>query len=112
PTTGPGVSWFYIGQGVNLFTSNMATKRAGTAIVQTINYAANSITVDALPTSGVTGDVVVAEGLTAGAGLAQGLFGFAYHISAATTGTYQAVNRANYPELWAQEVAAGGAQLS
>ncbi len=112
PTTGPGVAWFYPGQGIELFTSNMTTKRSGVAIVQTVDPVASQITVDALPTSGVTGDVAVIEGLTAGAGLAQSLFGLAYHISSANTGTWQSVNRANYPEVRATEYAAGGAALA
>ena len=112
PTTGPGVSWFYAGQGIELYTSTFATKRAGVAIVQTIDPAASTITVDALPTNGVTGDVAVVEGLTQGAGLAQGLYGLDYHINSANTGTWQNVNRADYPEVRSVEYPAGSAALS
>jgi hypothetical protein len=112
PATGPSTSWFYVGQGVNLFTSNMATKRVGTATILKIDPVAHTLLVDALPSSGVTGDVIAIEGLTAGAGLAQSLFGLNYHISSANTGTWQAVNRADYPEVRAEEYDAGGAMLA
>ena len=112
PATGPSTAWFYVGQPVELFTSNMVTKRTGVAIIQTIDPVAHTLTVDALPTGGVSGDVIAIRGLTAGAGLAQSLFGLDYHINSANTGTWQSVNRANYPEVRAEEYAAGGAMIA
>jgi hypothetical protein len=112
PATGPSTAWFYVGQGVELFTSNMATKRVGVAIITKIDPVAHTLTVDALPSSGTTGDVIAIEGLTAGAGLAQSLFGLGYHVSSANTGTWQSVNRADYPEVRAEEYDAGGAAMA
>jgi len=107
-----GVAWFYTGQGVEMYTANMVTKRTGTAIITAIDPAALKITIDALPTGTIATDVVVIEGLTAGAGLAQTLYGLAYQVSSASTGTSQGLNRANYPEIRSEEVPAGGAALS
>jgi hypothetical protein len=112
PATGPSTAWFYVGQPVELYTANMVTKRTGVAIIQTIDPVAHQLTVDALPTSGVSGDVIAIRGLTAGAGLTQSLFGLDYHINSANTGTWQSVNRANYPEVRAEEYAAGGAMIA
>jgi hypothetical protein len=107
-----GTAWFYTNQGVEMYTSTLATKRTGTAIVTAIDPKAVTITVDALPTGTSVNDVVVIEGLAAGAGLAQTLYGLAYQISSANTGTSQGLNRALYPEIRSEEVAAGNVALT
>jgi hypothetical protein len=107
-----GTSWVYTGQGVEFYTANMATKRTGTGVILAIDPVALTVTLDALPTGTIATDVMVIEGLAAGAGLAQTLYGLAYQVSSATTGTRQGINVANYPEFRSVEYPAGTTALS
>jgi hypothetical protein len=99
-----GVAWFYVGQGIETYTASLATKRTGTAIIQSIDPVAKTGT--------IATDVAVLEGLAAGAGLTQSFSGLAYHANSSSSGTWQGVTRANYPEVRAVEYAAGGAALA
>lgn len=82
---------------VQLYDSTFATQRTGTATIQAVNYEAGTITVDALPTGGVSTDLVVIEGLS-GASPAS-LNGIPVFQSNATTGTTLGLTRSSYPEI-------------
>jgi hypothetical protein len=107
-----GVAWFYIGMGVNAYTSSLATQRVGTAVIQQIDPVAKTVTLDILPAGTIATDVLVIEGLAAGAGLSQTLYGLQYHASSSSSGTWQGVARGSYPEVRAIEYASGGAALA
>lgn len=85
------------GQTVNLYDSTFATKRVGNAVVTAVNYAAGTIVVDALPTGGVSGDLVVIEGLSGASPVS--MYGISYHQSDATTGLWLTLDKALNPEL-------------
>lgn len=95
---------------VELYDSTFATKRAGVATVLTVDYLNSQITVDALPAGGVSGDLIVHEGLS-GANPTS-LFGIPYFQSDATSGTTLGLNRANYPEIRTMRVNAGSTFLA
>ncbi len=115
-----GTSLFYSGQYIYAFTSAaLTTKRtgggsdaAGTMIVTAIDPAALTVTVSVIATSTATGDVITIQGIIAGSGTAQSLFGIPYHQSSANSGTWLNLNRATYPEIRTPEVVAGSAALT
>lgn len=111
-TGSQGVAWFYVGQGVEFYTSTLATKRAGTAVITMIDYDNSQITLDAAPAGASNGDVIVIEGLAEGGGLTQSLYGVAYQVNSAATGIRQGINVANYPEFRSVEVAKATTDLA
>jgi hypothetical protein len=98
------------GMRVQLYDSTFATQRAGVAIVQTVNYTAGTITVDTLPTGGVSGDLVVHEGLSGANPVS--LNGIPVFQSDSTSGTTLGLTRSSFPEIQAQRINAGSTFLS
>lgn len=95
---------------VQLYDATFTTQRTGTATILTRNDNTAQITVDQLPVGGVSGDLIVIEGL-AGASPTS-LFGIPYFQSDATSGTTLGLNRALYPEIWTPSYNAGSAVLA
>lgn len=115
-----GVALFYSGQTIFAFTSAaLTTKRntggsdtLGSMLVTAIDPSALTVTVAAIATSTATSDVLTIQGIVAGSGTAQSLFGIPYHQSSANSGTWLNLNRATYPEIRTPEVVAGSAALT
>ena len=90
-----GARLLHLGQKVQVFTSNFATNRGPC----TVNSIANtlggtqSITVDAVPTGTVAGDIIVVDGLATGND--PFINGIPVFHSRATTGTLMGLSRAN-----------------
>ena len=90
-----GARLLHLGQKVQVFTSNFATNRGPC----TVNSIANtlggtqSITVDAVPTGTVAGDIIVVDGLATGND--PFINGIPVFHSTATTGTLMGLSRAN-----------------
>lgn len=120
-TTVAGTTWtlggnfktllMHRGLRVDLYDSTFATKRAGgPATVVQVNYTAGTITVDVLPTGGVSGDLIVHEGLSGANPVS--LNGLRTFQSDSTAGTTLGLTRASYPEIQAQRINAGSTFLS
>lgn len=105
---------FHVGMKVLLADSGLTTLRTGTATITIVDDANGKITVDVNPTGIANTDVILVEGSTVSAGsvTSTALFGIPYHQNATQSGTWLNLNRANYPEVWTGNVAAGSALLS
>jgi len=109
PTGAVGV---YVGQNVSVYSANLVTNRGAFNVlnVDTVS-ATQTITGDATPAGTIATDVLVYEGLTGANPV--GIFGLKYHQSAATTGTWQNLNRATFaPFLTTPSVNASSAALT
>lgn len=93
---------------VNIYNAALSTNRTPGA-ERTINFhdLANNI-IDVTPSlaTGIATDKVVVSGLTAAPPVS--VLGIPYHHSNASSGTWLGLNRANFPEIRANRVAAGG----
>lgn len=108
-----GAALVYPGQTINLYTSDLATKRSGDAVVVSVDTVGSTqlIVVDANPTGIANGDLVVHEGLSGASPVS--LYGLRYHHTNAVTGTWLNLNRATYPTVLATpRVNAGNAALT
>ncbi len=107
----PGAALVYVGQTIQIYDSTLTTNRGTCNVVAADPITAQTITVDALPTGTVAGDVIVHDGLTGAQPVS--LFGVKYHQNNATTGTWLNLNRATYPvQLATPRVNAGNAALT
>lgn len=116
-TTNPhGVQLLYFNQKVSIYDTTLATNR-GTATITAIDYDAQTLTVTTGGNEGtvtlaniVATDVILPDGVTGATPTS--LFGLKYHQSAAATGTWLNLNRANFPEVRTPTFNAGGASLT
>lgn len=91
------IDGLYIGQDVSTYDSTLATKRAEEREILTIDVETKTLTVSGTVTGHTNTDVILASGLT---GANPAVFrGLKYHHSNASTGTWQNLNRAIYPEV-------------
>lgn len=107
-----GAALVYDGQTVAVYNAALTTFR-GTANVTSHDPVSSSqtITLDAAPAGTVATDVLVYDGLGGGANPV-GIFGLAYHMNSAKTGTWLQLNRATYPtQLSTPSVNAANAAL-
>jgi hypothetical protein len=107
---GFGARLLRFGDNVNTYDATLATQRANVGGVEpsiiAIDYVAKTITLSALPAGTVTTDKVVISGLSGANPVS--LLGVPYHHSNASVGSWLGFNRANFPEIRANRVAAGG----
>jgi hypothetical protein len=107
----PGAALVYVGQTVQVYDSTLTTNRGTCNVVAADPITAQTITVDAVPTGTVVGDLLVHDGLSGAQPVS--LFGIKYHQNNATTGTWLNLNRATYPvQLATPRVNAGNAALT
>jgi hypothetical protein len=93
---------------VNIYNAALSTNRTAGA-ERTINFhdpAANIADVFPSLATGIATDKVVVSGVSATPPVS--VLGVLYHHSNASTGTWLGLNRANFPEIRANRVAAGG----
>ncbi len=112
---GFGVKLLRYAQDIAIFDSTLATNRtSGTDKTITSYDLANKTIQTATATAGATsGDKVVVGGLGNVTGTdVVSINGVPYHHSSAATGTWQAMNRANYPEIRANRVNASSGSLA
>lgn len=115
-----GTSLFYVGQTIFAFTSSaLTTKRntggndtVGSMKVVAIDPVALTVLVDTIATSTATNDVLTIQGIIAGSGTAQSVFGIPYHQNSSNSGTWLNLNRATYPEIRTPEQVAGSQALT
>ena len=106
-----GAALVYVGQTIQVYDTTLTTNRGTANVTAADPISAQTITVDALPTGTVAGDVIVHDGLSGAQPVS--LFGVKYHQNNATTGTWLNLNRATYPvQLATPRVNAGNAALS
>jgi len=106
-----GAALVYVGQTVQVYDSTLTTNRGTCNVVAADPITAQTITVDAVPTGTVGGDLLVHDGLSGAQPVS--LFGIKYHQNNATTGTWLNLNRATYPvQLATPRVNAGNAALT
>jgi hypothetical protein len=106
-----GAALVYVGQTVQVYDSTLTTNRGSCNVVAADPITAQTITVDAVPTGTVVGDLLVHDGLSGAQPVS--LFGIKYHQNNATTGTWLNLNRATYPvQLATPRVNAGNAALT
>ena len=103
-TDGFGARLMRYGQTVGVYDTTLATKR-GEAKIVFYDLANRVVETQPQIAGATTGDKLVISGLTANP---VGLLGVPYHHSNASTGTWLGFNRANYPEIRANAVSAGG----
>lgn len=109
-TDGFGAKLVRPGQNLNVYSSTLATNRTAGAEREVVlhDLANKQIDLKAPSVAGmIVGDKLVISGVTATPPVA--LFGIPYHHSNASTGTWLGFNRANFPEIRANRVNAGGA---
>jgi hypothetical protein len=107
----PGAALVYVGQTIQVYDSTLTTNRGTANVVACDPITAQTITVDAVPTGTVVGDLLVHDGLSGAQPVS--LFGIKYHQNNATTGTWLNLNRATYPvQLATPRVNAGNAALT
>jgi len=111
-----GAALVYPGQTIQIYDTTLTTNRnVAAAVVTSVTAAdpisaAQTITVDNVPTGTIAGDVIVHDGLAGAQPVS--LFGIKYHQNNATTGTWLNLNRATYPvQLQTPRVNAGNAAL-
>jgi hypothetical protein len=104
-TDGFGVRLMRFGQTVGIYDTALTTKR-GEAKIVFYDLANRVVETQPQIAGAVTGDKLVLSGLTTSP---VGLLGVPYHHTNAATGTWLGFNRANYPEVRANAVSAGGA---
>jgi hypothetical protein len=95
---------------VELYDSTFATKRSGIATVLAINYAASTVTVDAIPAGATDGDLIVVQGMTGANPVS--ILGLPYYNNGATSGTIIGLTRSLFPELQTPFVDAGASQIT
>ncbi len=106
-----GAALVYVGQTIQVYDTTLTTNRGTANVTAADPISAQTITVDALPTGTVAGDVIVHDGLSGAQPVS--LFGVKYHQNNATTGTWLNLNRATYPvQLATPRVNAGNAALT
>jgi hypothetical protein len=107
-TDGFGAKLARYGHKVNVYDTTLATHRTsgGEVTVDLIDLEAKQIRVNANVGGSVVGDKVVIGGVSGASPVS--MLGVPYHHSNASTGTWLGFNRANFPEVRANRVAAGG----
>jgi len=106
-----GAALVYVGQTIQVYDTTLTTNRGTANVTAADPISAQTITVDALPTGTIAGDVIVHDGLSGAQPVS--LFGVKYHQNSATTGTWLNLNRATYPvQLATPRVNAGNAALT
>lgn len=111
-TDGFGARLLRFGQKVNVYDSAMTTHRTsgGEVEIDSIDYETNQIRVSANVAGSTGTDKIVISGVSGASPTS--LFGVPYHHNNASTGTWLAMNRANYPEVRANRVNANGQYFS
>lgn len=87
----------------SVYDSTLATNR-GTVVVQSVNTASGTATMDTTPAGTTTGDKLVIDGLSGASPVS--LFGLPYNANSAATGTWLGLSRVTYPQLRTPEVVA------
>lgn len=107
-TDGFGVRLMRKGQRVNIYDSTLATQRTASGPVEITYLDIEAKTIKlASAVAGITAtDKIVPEGLNGANPV--GLYGVYYHNNSASTGTWLGMNRADYPQIRANAVDAGG----
>lgn len=105
---------FSVGMGLVIVDTTLNTTRVGTPVITQVDAVNGKITVDVNPAGVVATDVILPEGSTASAGsiTSTALFGVPYHQNDAQAGTWLALNRANYPEVWTPSIDAVSGSLA
>jgi len=101
---------FYIGQNIQVYSSNLVTNR-GTANVIAINRVTHVIQVSATIGSVTATDVIVIGGLSGTLTIQSSLFGIQYHQSDATSGLWLNLNRATISNIVTPSVNAASSTL-
>lgn len=116
-TDGFGVRLLRYGQFVSIYPANLSaakviTPSAGATLVGTaaqidmVDYGTKTFRIKGATTTPAAGDRVVIEGLSGANPVA--LLGVPYHHNNASTGTWLGLDRAQFPEIRANRVAASG----
>lgn len=110
-TDGFGARLLRFAQDITVYDTTLATHRTsgGERTVLAIDYAAKTINVADVP-GAVATDKILLSGLSGASPVS--LFGVPYHHNAASTGTWLGFNRANFPEIRANQVNAGGSSFA
>lgn len=108
-TTGTfGASLLRYGQKIDVYSSDLTTKRTSTAReITTYDLENNQIIINGGAIASISnGDLLVVEGATGTPPVS--LYGIPYHATNSATGTWLGFNRATTPEVRANRVNAGG----
>jgi hypothetical protein len=109
-TDGFGTRLLRIGHKVNIYSTNLATDRTvgDERVITMIDHEARTVNLAGGAIAGITaGDKVVTSGLSGANPV--GIYGIGYHHNSASTGTWLGLDRAQYPEVRANRIAANGA---
>jgi hypothetical protein len=111
-TDGFGVKLLRYGQKVDVYSSDLMTKRTTTpAQITFYDLDTKQVTINSGTISGIApNDKLVVEGASGLPPVA--LLGIPYHVSNSSTGIWLGFNRANVPEIRSNGVDAGGAALA
>lgn len=99
----------YFNQTVQVWNAALTVDRGSSSIVA-IDYNAGTIELDTAPGGTIATDVIVIDGVAVPT--PSGLRGIKYHHSDAATGSWQGLNRADFPEVRTPHVDAGNSALS
>lgn len=109
-TDGFGARLVRTGQPIQIFNAALTVDRGSTTITAW-DVEGKTITVTPAVAGTIATDLLVTEGLSSPNSL-PALYGVPYHHSNASTGTWLGFSRANYPEVRANRVNAGGSSLT